>query len=72
VESDEKLETLQALPLDKQPRQCQAAFALRAALASSISPAQDDLANHPVELAPTALGHPKTFTAVLIEVGKKP
>jgi len=48
AESEEKLETLQALPPSKWPQQVQAAHALKVALASSITPSQDDLASSTV------------------------
>ena len=49
------------------PLQFQAAIALRAALASSISPPQENLDKNPIELV-----NNERFTTVLIVVGKKP
>jgi hypothetical protein len=73
AESEEKVETLKGLPLSKVPRQLQAAFALKNALASSISPSQDDLLSSQVGVVnPSDRQNPRNFTAVLIEVGKKP
>jgi len=67
AESEEKVETLQALSPSQLPQQFQAARALKAALVSSIAPAQDDLASSPIGVQSF-----RQFTAVLIEVGKKP
>jgi len=68
-ESGEKVETLNALPPSQWPQHLQAAAALQRALATSISPSQDDLASKPLEIQPTPSG---LNTVVLIEVGKKP
>jgi hypothetical protein len=65
--SEEPIETLQKLPLPDVPQHIRAAFALRDALASSISPRQDDLEGSSVNVEKF-----NKFTEVLIDVGNKP
>jgi hypothetical protein len=63
--SAQKAEVLQALPQSQLPQPFPAAFALKATLASSIVPSQNNLAGD-------VMGVTEFAPAVLIEVGKKP